>query len=281
MITAEEFNDHVAAALRNRPLRGFTDDFGGGDLIHDWKTHVSPDYENPRLWRVLVEPGSVNDRMACISYLRVGDPRGWIMPDNHSQIEEMRKIYGDDFRFVDRRLTERLDPPHLLCLTPDAAGQDLGDFQLVPPDDRPEALRGAAHWEFDCYRTSVFVTAMPLRASRVLDLLGFPVPSKNRRYRVYVGKLPTRVATVLAGGHKELARLWLLRPPGQPLGDILEVEQRCFWSLRQMNAEPSLGGFDPFFRIPGLEIIDLITALILDGVAGDFEAAASGEWWTG
>ncbi len=285
-MTSREFNARVSEAERAQIIQGPRNESRGGIRCH-WQASVErlpthPVLPAARTWQVFVRPGTINDRVAAISYLRENDPRGWTVPENHPGAAEALRIYGANYGFIDRELTELLDPPHLLVTTPSAeSSQDLGDFAAVADASRPAFFRTLAAFDADLYRASVFVTAAPLRVSRVEDRLGFPLPTRNRRFRVHVGQLPTRAATVASGGRFELHRLYLLRVPGRADLDRLYVQQRCFWSLWTANVEPNpFGGFDPFLP-PGLvDLFNELTDLVFDQVSNVLETAASTEFWT-
>ena len=296
---SHEYNGLVAEAARRQILRGPKWESPGGGK-HHWKTRTARFGEDPRQWRVSVEPGTVNDHPAVITYLRNGDPRGWTMPDDYARKDEAARFYGNDFAIVDRRLTERQDPPFLLAETPAAIDEnDAGDFERVPDDERrPESFRTRDTIERQLWKASVFVSATPARFSRVENRLHFPLPTKNVRYRVGLASgLPRNPGGVVqAGGTHELARLFCLRTPGQPELDEVFVQQRCFWSLWTTNISPFLAidalgavaGF-PLIALGGVGAIgaatiaigwDLLTDLVFREAAAGFQKPASVEFWT-
>lgn len=294
-MNALDYNRRVAELQRHQPLRGI-EDFGTGGVRHDFMVRARK--QSLREWVVTVSPGTVNDQMAAITYLRARDPRGWIMPEDHPQIPLMRRLYGDDFTIVDRLLTER-PAPYLLLTTPDESGQDVADFRRVPDEARPAFFKSAAMWEKELLVAYVFVTAAPLRVSRAETLNGFPVATRARRFRIHAGPLPNRLQTVQVGGHREIARLFLERTPGAPEADRIHIPQpqATCWNLWTASVQPSLDfghAFDPtpvpVFGIGGgigdgiaagfFGAIDAITAGVLGGIADLLDQAATTEYWS-
>lgn len=243
-MTAEEYNERVRAAARNQRLGGTVRDFGTARDWHHWLT--TAERESDILWRINVGPGTVNDRMAAIPYLREHDPRGWFMPADHPQI-------GANDLVVDRQLTELADPPFLLATVPASEGNDqtaLADFRRVADAERRPLLyfRSREMWERDLYFASVFLTATPGTYSRVENQYHFPLPAQPNRFRVAIGpRLPTVPRGNSYGGVFELARLYLTRANGDPATDRLYVQQRCFWSLWTLNVSPNPGGAQSIF----------------------------------
>lgn len=322
-VSSAEFNERVAAAERIQHLGGLRREApAAGD--YKWKVKVQRDgiLDSPvgrlqaaglnansvdtldfdvRAWRVYVGMGTVNNRPAAISYLRTNDPRRWTMPADHPAIPEMIRYYGEEFLFIDRSLSERADRPWLQLQTPSRDGTDTGDFIKVTDALRPRSFRSRDAWEYDLFKASVFLTATPGRYSRVEDLVGFPLPTKNKRFRVHVGRsMPVKPFGTAVGGAHELARIYLLRSPGgDPQNDTLLVQQRCFHSLWNANAEPGLGelaffsvfddldllaglagGLGALIALPTLDALNTIIDLELRKIAEDFEAASSVEFWS-
>lgn len=293
---SEAFNHLVAAAARKQPLRGVKR-AGRGTGPHHWKVRTERVGDRDgRQWRVFVGPGAVNDRVAVITYLRENDPRGWTMPPDYPARGEMARFYGDAFPIVDRRLTELADPPHLLAETP--LGNDAGDFMRVPDDTRrPEFFRTPDRWKRQLWKASVFVSATPARFSRVENRLHFPLPTKNVRYRIGISEaLPKTEGGVQAGGAHELARVYLLREPGNIEADEIFVQQRCFWSLWTMNVAPFFD-LDPFVATASFPLIglggvgalgavglvlgfNLVTDALFREIAAGFEKPSSVEFWS-
>jgi len=274
-VKSEEFNRLVRLALRNEPLRGLSPRPGGAGSPHHWEVSwrrvsdgssgtasstVAPvaglqrvagggrfalnATGDPRLWRIFVSPGTVNDHMAAITYRRAGDPRGWTMPPDHPGIPLAKKIYGPNWDLIDRLLTERTDPPHLLVATPHATDpKDLGDFVRVRDDSRPAFFRTAEMWDLDLYSAALFISAMPARPSYVEGVTHFPLPQRISRYRVMVRSvMPTVPPGVQLGGQFRLATLYLTRDPKHRdpvFTDTLHVRQLCYWSLWTANALPA------------------------------------------
>ncbi len=301
-MNGSQYNAAVLAAARNQPLGG-TRRGGSSKPGHDWKVRVEPATdESRRQVRVYVGTGTVNDRVAAISYLRTDDPRGWKMPEDYRGIANATRLYGKDFALVDRLLTETSDPPHLLLETPSADGSDAGDFERVPDDrSRPPFFRTTAAFEKQLWRAVVFVSATPGRYSRIENRIHFPLPVRNTRFRVAArSRMPTTTAGVQSGSNFELARLYLLRDPAHPERDELHVEQRCFWSLWTTNVSPYLDFLPPILEAAELATLATLTAggaglvlgtvilgaeailvdELLNAIADNFEKGASVEFWT-
>ena len=146
-MTAAEYNALLARAAQNQPLRG-TRSEGNGPGPHAWRVTalrisarkqnewgINPldgtQYFSAAIfqkgggqvakpgWRIYVGPGTVNDRVAAITYRTKSDPRGWQIPENYPAAQ------GET---VDRLLTERIDPPHLLLTAP---GDDGGSIAQI------------------------------------------------------------------------------------------------------------------------------------------------------
>lgn len=287
-MNAEEFNRKVEEALRNEPLRGVLRIEEGSDF-HHWEisSRRAADPEQRR-WRLFVSPGAVNDKVAAITYLRDGDPRGWIMPEDHPGIAMARRLYGSDFKLVDRLLTEREDPPHLLLTAPAEDGSDLGDFRRIEDAQRitPAFFRSAEMWELELYRASLFLTAQPQNFSYVENRLRLPVPTRNARFRLAVAsRLPVDTEGVATGGQLEIARLFLTRDPrarSPIVSDTLYVQPRRFWSFWTANAEPDpFGNFAATFgSADPTGAIEAITAAAFAAIGADLAAASSVEFWS-
>lgn len=287
MITAAEYNALVARAAQNQPLRG-TRREGTGPGPHHWR--VSTVRASEGGWRLYVGPGTVNDQVAAITYRRENDPRGWKMPDGYPAT-------GDT---VDRLLTERLAPPHLLLTEPSADGKTGGDFERVPDAERaqhPSAFRTRPMWELELWTGVVFVTAEPISASLFWDRLGFALPTRTDRYRVAArSRMPARPPGTQYGGAHLLAQLYLVRDPATGASQLY-VQQRCFWSLWTAAAQINpLGNFDPFIDLPNFggiggglldsfadateAAINTVTATALGAVAELYNKASTVEFWT-
>lgn len=332
----EEFNTLARKAARNEILQGVPPRRSAGDSPHHWRVswrRVSDSSQgssgadrpvasiqrvagggdfalnatgDPRLWRLFVGPGTVNDHMAAITYRRRGDPRGWIMPPDYPGIATAVKIYGPDFEMVDRLLTERINPPHLLVTTPSAVdAKDLGDFERVPDGSRPAFFRTSAMWEQDLYSAALFVSAMPLRPSYVEGRTHFPLPTRIARFRIALrSRMPTRPPGVQIGGQFPLATIYLTRDPknrNPVFTDTLHLRQRCYWSLWTANALPidllTIAGVlvDVAFAANLLPLIlpsgalvaesflaanAIATNLLLDELSNIFNTASSVDFWS-
>jgi len=92
---------------------------------HPWKTK-SARYTN-QTWKIMVNPGTVNDDLALYIYLKQGDPRGWKMPKNfvapYSQPGTPNLVFRSPFDS-----DSQWNPPFLLVTAPDSTGKNLGDF---------------------------------------------------------------------------------------------------------------------------------------------------------
>lgn len=288
-MTSREYNALVSRAAENQPLRGTRRD-GTGPGPHHWRVTAQ---RLDASHRVFIGPGTVNDRVAAISYRIDGDPRGWQMPDGYP--------VPTGETTVDRLLTERIDPPHLLLTSPD--GKDGGDFEQVTDGIRsrhPSFFRTAAMWDLELWTAVVFVTAEPLTSSIAFSILGFPLPKRNGRFRVATRtRMPAQPVGTQSGGAHQLATLYLTRVPGKPELDKLYIQQRTFWSLWTANADinplgpfydPSLGSSVNFGGIGGgiadafaqatLATIDAVTSNALAGIAELYSEASTVQFWT-
>jgi hypothetical protein len=238
--------EELLAEIRRNRLFVPPEPDGVGTSTHKWKIRYSrvassdphpTGIDTARLWRIYVGSGCVNDEIACIQYLRTGDPRGWQMPANYGPFQSLARLYGKDYPFVDRPLYETSNPPHVLLTAPDTGEQDLGGFVALSPLQRPPFFRTAAMWELNLYRAAVLVNQAPFRsdpASLNLAIGG----AQPIRWRIQAGKVPAQVsgAGVSATSYALLARLYLTRKPGHPESDRLYIEQLCFWPLFSRSA---------------------------------------------
>lgn len=238
---------------------------------------------NPRLWRIYVGPGTVNDQMAAMTYKTSGDPRGWQMPDGYAQLADAVKIYGANPPLVDRLLTERLDPPYLQITGPSASSpSDLGDFQKIADADRlsPKFFRTAAMWKLDLYSAMIFLTAQPQVFTTAETASHFPIPPRIARFRISArSKMPNTPPGITIGGDFPLARIFLTRDPSasSPVTtDRMYVQQLCFWSLWTANATPSALLSIADVIAQGAEAINLgVLGLGLTGIAAGTGIAAA------
>lgn len=320
-MTAHEYNLLVRRAAQNQPLRG-TRREGGAPGPHHWRVSArrqstrSNDWHINQLdgkqffsdaifsqsgkftsdaWRIYIGPGTINDRVATITYKTTGDPRGWTPPEGYA-IEAGAQT-------VDRKLTEQLDPPYLLAVAPSTDGKSPGDFLRMSDEIRKRYrsfFRTAEMWERELWTASVFVTAEPLTPGIAWDRLGFPLPVRNGRFRCMVRpQMPATPQGTQLGGTHQLAELYLVRVPGKPELDRLYVEQRCFWSLWTANADISpFGEFQPFIdtAVSGLDALagglggaiasgayafaNAVTLGALQEIADLYASASSVEFWT-
>lgn len=331
-MTAHEYNLIVSRAAQNQPLRGTRRD-GTGPGPHHWrvtaqrigvkkqnewginpldgyqyfseesrinpldgKAYMGNDKPKPKPgWRIYVGPGTVNDRVAAITYRREHDPRGWQMPENYPALDESPT--------VDRLLTERTDPPYLLLTGPgDTAAKTGGDFERIPDALRarhPSAFRTREMWELELWTAVVFVTAEPVSSSIAWDRIGAPLPTRNGRFRIAArSRMPNQPLGTQHGGAHQLATLYLTRTPEKPERDALYVQQRTYWSLWTANADLSpFGNFDPFLGVgPGFggigggivdaigdatfATIDLITFGALSDISELYSDASTVQFWT-
>lgn len=287
-MTSREYNERVAAVARNQPLQGYTRR-GGGSSQHHWPISFRQTAEpSRRWWAIFVGPGAVNEHVAGISYLRTGDPRGWVMPPDHPGIALATKLYGPAFELIDRRLTERVDPPHILVQAPAEVAGELSDFEPVPEADRLPLpfFRTARMWELELYRAVVFLTAQPRAYSRAETIYNLPIVARPSRFRIGVApRMPVPQIGTSLGGLKLLAELYLTRDPRSPqplLTDTLYARERCFWSLCTANAEPNPFGlqnpFDPLSS-DGIAIAQILSD-VLAAIGANLESASSVEFWT-
>lgn len=328
-MTAFEFNELVRAAKSNTLLRGFTRHDGGG-VLHKWKVTADkwsgraveaqdfgtnpltgrpyfsdPIFQHgekpdPRLWRIDVGTGCVNDEPATIEYFKSGDPRGWEMPQDYVPYAATAPVLGADYPFVDRPMWD--DPrPFLLVTAPSlTVAEDLGGFTKVADARRPDYFRTAEAWERDLYQASVWVAVSSWRADPSFDLVRIrETPKRLQRWRVFAGRFPTKADAVRAGSAKELARLYLLRDRAQPERDEMEVRQMTYWNFRARTVEPvfALGAaleiaeFGTLAVLPlgagglvlGTALLAAETALIaieIDNLNALLESAGTTEFWS-
>ncbi len=321
-MTAHEYNLIVARAAQNQPLRGTRRD-GTGPGPHHWRVSavrisgkkqnewgINPldgtQYFSASIfnkgggevakpgWRIYIGPGTVNDHVAAITYRRENDPRGWKMPEGYPSTGESQT--------VDRLLTERTDPPHLLLTGPSADGKSGGDFERVPDSLRlrhAEVFCTRGMWELELWTAVVYVTAEPVSSSLAWDRLGFPLPTRNGRFRIAArSHMPNTPPGTQLGGAHQLATLYMTRTPGEPERDTLYVQQRTYWSLWTANADINpFGNFNPFlgqapsfggigagladaFAQGTFEVIDAITGGALQSIADLYAQASTVQFWT-
>ncbi len=226
-----------AVERRTVSLRGA---FGGGqseEFIHPFKVVTGrwddmPDgvlFPESRTWRIGIAPGTVNDELVAITYRRVGDERGWEMPEGYPAPQPGEPGYGADF--VDRALLDtEEEPPFLVIVTPTRGvlGDDSpGGFAAVPDGSRPLFFQTEEMWEKHLFRANVVLTADPGQARFYLP----SVPVALKRFRCYVGALPGR-GPAQTGGWLPIARLWMTRDEsGDPESDEVYVQQLVFWCV--------------------------------------------------
>jgi hypothetical protein len=136
------------------------------------------------------------------------------------------------------------------------------------------AFCSAEDWDVELWRASVLLTASPIQASFFAAQLPPPRLAKSRLYTS--GALPAPNYGASAGGFVELATLYLLRDPKDPLGTAgIQVRQREFY------------GFWATILQPGGDLItDLQTAgggfvnLLANELQNTLQGAASTEIWT-
>ena len=248
------FNLAADAARRHRRLPSVLPDDRGASVLHKWRVSAErfkSATPSPRLWKIHVGTGCVNDQPAVMQYARENDPRGWKMPADYAPFQAVAKIMGANHPFVDRPLWDSPRPFALLTAPSADDPHDLGGFAKVLNTRRPKALRSAADWERDLYQATVWVTVGFWKADPSLDLVrGTALQSRRRlqRWRVFAGKFPIPADNVRAGTATELARIYLLRDPGRPERDTIRIQQREFWNLRARAVEPSFGLAESFAR---------------------------------
>ncbi len=318
-MTEREYNAVVRAAARNQRLGG-TRRGGQATPSHHWRVTASPlprknewginpldgtQYFSDAIfsqsgkfssdaWRINIGPGTVNDRMACITYKVADDPRGWQPPPDYPLATGESQ--------VDRRINEQRDPPHLLAVAPSEDGKKPGDFRQMSDEDRRtyrSFFRTREMWDCELWTASVFVTAEPLTQGIAWDRLGFPLPARNGRFRCMVRpEMPAAVRGTQLGGQHQLAELHLVRVPGKPERDRMFVEQRCFWSLWTANADMNpFGEWNPFLGSPpgfggigggiadafaqaAFAFADFITGQALQEIADLYAGASTVEFWS-
>lgn len=253
---------------------------------HPWQTtarrwampgeRVTP---RSRLWRVDVAPGCVNDKPALITYRKQGDPRGWTMPDDYRNDDsQLARYFAPTYPLVDRSPYET-PQPFLMLEAPSASGDDPGDFEPVQARARPLVFRSQQitgqsalgriaggenqqvvidYATYPLYKASVIVSAQPYRSTRNFTPYEPSANERLDRFRVLVGRLPTRNDVARAGLWCEVARLWLLRNPHAPLiQDRLFIGQRRFYSMWNTTVEPSLGLGESFTEDYSLGLLPL------------------------
>ncbi len=269
-MTALEFNARVREASRHQRLPGHTRNRENRPPAHKWKVscdryvpapaqdfginpltgepyfsasvfqHEPP--PSPRLWRVDVGTGSVNQTPATIEYRRTGDPRGWEMPEGYVPFEAVKNILGSAYPFADRLMWEEPRPFILVTAPSPDNPADLGGFIKTSNVRRPPLFRTAEAWEKDLYQASVWVSVGFWRADPSLDLVrGKEAPRRLTRWRVFAGRFPNSSDSIRVGTAKELARLYLLRDPAHPENDEMHVQQRTYWNLIARTVEPVFG----------------------------------------
>jgi hypothetical protein len=236
-------------------------------------------------WRIDIAAGVINDQLPTILYLRQSDPRGWVLGPDYVETEKPR--IGDVF--VERdALDDADDPPFLVVSDPPTTTVSSPtvrpDFVRVPDAQRPALEAGAfcseEDWTLDLWRASVILTAAPIRSSYFAAEL--PAPSAVK-FRLYTsGAKPVATFAASSGGWLELATLYLLRDPKDPLGTAeIRVRQREFYPFWNMTLQP--GGqlvtlldaaAQVFSGPPGFA--DLLRNQLEDTLSG----AASSEFWT-
>jgi hypothetical protein len=206
---------------------------GQGDLSFPWKTDASlfdDGKGTPRLWRMDVALGTVNDLAPPIIYRATADPRGWTPATPPT----------DGSPIVERSLAE-FDTPFLLLTSPapNAPASSTDQFKQVSDYARPDFFRTADMWELLLYQSSVFLT------TTVTDLSGpnLPISFLSRlatAVRLSAGPLPS-VALGSEAGVLELARVFLLRDPTDTDGsnDTIMVRQQVYYCLQAELDSPS------------------------------------------
>lgn len=234
-------------------------------------------------WQVSVAPGFINDTVPSIVYLKKGDPRGWVPPDDYPAPAPGEPGYSE--HFLDRDLLES-PPPAILVTAPETTA---ADFTPVPDTLRLPFFRTEEMWLKTIFSAHVILTAAPLRASFFPPWL--PPPPLARYRLAMVPRLPARSFAALAGGWVELARLFLVRDT-DPAADELLVQQREFHHLAASIVTPSQTlGTIPSLGYSGLPLADSFAMGVADtanAFASQLQAeidntlatTASVEFWT-
>lgn len=230
----------------------------GGRIQHPWQVRASrfDDGTGSLLpWRLDVALGTINDAAPPIIYRAMNDPRGW----------KPKTPPADDSPIVERSMAE-YDSPWILLTAPKPGTTAVASDQFVEVDDaaRPSYFRTAAMWEKKLYRASIFLTDTPSQQVAI-DFPPQYLGRLKKQLRLNGGRLPVTPVAV-TGGLLELARVFLIRDPGEKdgSGDTILVQQKvflCLWTELIVPIDPS-GGADG------------------DAAAANFVAGAEFDFWT-
>jgi len=214
-ISAEKHNGVVDEIRSRTPLEG-PRTASAAPYPHPWRTRcVADESGQPGKWRVTIVAGFVNDVEASVAYFKVGDPRGWTMPEDYPA----SRISGD---ICERSWRESGEEAPVLLLDTEV------DFSTVADAARPQAFRTADAWEKDLLVASVYLYARPRGI-----FMSRPLPA---RYRTWAGKMPS-TATSSTLATRELARIYVLRG-SDPTDQQAFVKQMEFWDLAAAGVEP-------------------------------------------
>jgi hypothetical protein len=274
--------EHPSAAIWNRLLREIAKRLpqtvlgkGPGTpfrypfqvTVQPW-TQAPSNYPPGRIWQLFVRSAMINDQPVTMIYYQQNDPRGWVMPKGYPA----KTNTAGPPNLIDRPLYDATiypdDPPFLALTAPSANLKDMGGFAAVPDNLRPAFFCSSDMAPLALYESHVSIL-MDTGAAR----LYIPtLPTILRRYRVFVGGLPS--ATVpYAGGSVEIARIYLTRDQNanDPVAtDQLYVQQKVYWNLVAMYVQ---------FGVPLLNLADAVAGA--SGPIGDLFAQAITEELTG
>ena len=290
--SALQHNGLVKALMRNRILGIVPRMTTPTPWPHPWE--VVPSRFVPRVgssldpsatWQLDISPGTINDSLAAIPYLRTNDPRGWSAPKNYVEPASGASNLSS---WIDRDSMDDLDDPPLLIIRDPAIGvTSSSEWTYIPDGQRRHveggAFCGADDWELELWQAYVLLSAVPLKT---YWFSGSLVPPALKRYRLYTSSVkPDINFAAQGGGWLEVATLYMLRNPKaqNPIASAeIRVRQRLFWPVWTTVLQP--GGALLDMSQSSLQGIDYLTGIFTSPDQSTqvniLQSAASVEWWT-
>jgi hypothetical protein len=240
-------------------------------------------------WRIDITPGTVNDTLAAIPYLRQNDPRGWNLPTNYIAVYSSLSVSvaAESSPWIDRESLDDLDDPPFLVIPDPATGASSDKSWSRIPDSGRRSLMGGAFcgaedWELELWQAHVLLSAVPIKTYWFTENLA---PPNLRRYRLYTSaKLPPISLPAQAGGCIEIATLYMLRDPKDkdPVSTAtIRIRQRVWYPLWVTVVQPGSQGLIDLTKEDFSDVYNgIFVTFETDTLLNILQNAAWVAWWT-